>query len=100
MVWAQKSVTAARLVVESTAMLEGRPPGPVPTKELLLPLVRSVVRIVSGLLQPLVKSENTPTPVRVTELSSNPPRPGTLRPESAADVSNTGENVFAGMFDV
>jgi tetratricopeptide (TPR) repeat protein len=45
MVWAQKSVTAARLVVESTAMLEGRPPGPVPTKELLLPLVRSVVRM-------------------------------------------------------
>src|ERR1041385_2763857 len=81
-------------------MLFGKPPVPTPVKELLVPVARLVVRIVSDWLHPWVKSANSPTPVRVVVFSSKPPRPAKPRPASAADVSNCAENVLAGMFDV
>src|SRR5215831_18974095 len=95
----QKSRTAARFVAESTATLNGMP-GPTPVNELLVPVVRSVVRMVSGLPQPLVASSNGATPVLVVVFSSNPPAIGKPRPASAADVSRSGENVLAVMLDV
>src|SRR2546421_12675420 len=91
------SPTGARLVAESTATLAGMP-GPAPVNEVLAPLARSVVTIVSG-AQPWLRSSNGATAVRVAVFSSSPPAIGWVRPASAADVSNSGENVLARMSD-
>src|SRR2546429_8825279 len=87
------STTSARFVAESTATLAGMP-GPAPVNELLVPLARSVVTMVSG-TQPLDRSSNGATAVLVVVFSSRPPAIGWVTPASAADVSNSGEDVVA-----